>query len=251
MLSELIASISIIPMIVYVLNKRSVIGAFAWSLFALACFIKAYEFFNGKDYVNVLIFALGAIFFLLMSKAIINRNSSTFVGITAFSALACAIYFPFVFIQELNSAIIEVTARLTSLLGNSIGYPMNSYGRIVELEDRSVEIILACTAIESIALFTGATLGINADRKRKLKAFMISVPTIYFLNLLRNVFVVVSYAYSLFGENSFYIAHHIIAKTFSFLALLALAYAVFRILPELTELIYSLKEEIVRGVKGD
>ncbi|MDI9610118.1 MAG: archaeosortase A [Archaeoglobaceae archaeon] len=251
MLSEFIASLSIIPMLIYVLSKRSIIGAFAWSFFALACLIKAMEFLNGKDYINVFIFSLGALFFFLMAKAIISRNSKTFLEVTAFSALACAIYFPFVFLQSFNSTIIETTAYLTSVLGNMLGYPMNSYGRIVKLENGSVEIILACTAIESMALFTGATLGINADRKRKAKAFMISVPVIYFLNLFRNVFVVVSFAYSIFGENSFYIAHHVIAKIFSFLALLAIAYGVFRILPELTELIYSLKKEIVRGVKGD
>ncbi|MDK2796362.1 MAG: archaeosortase [Archaeoglobaceae archaeon] len=251
MLSELIASVSVIPMLIYVLRKKASIGAFAWLLFSIACLTKALEFLHGKDYVNLCIFCLGALFFVLMAKAIISKNSKTFIEVTAFSALACIVYFPFVFISSLNSGIIELTAYLSALLGKLLGYPMISYGRIIELENSSVEIILACTAIESMALFAGATLGINADMKRKLKAFAISVPLIYFLNLFRNVFVVVSSAYSIFGENSFYIAHNIIAKFFSFMALVAIAYAVFRILPELTELIYSLKEEIIGGVKGD
>ncbi|MCS7143715.1 MAG: archaeosortase A [Archaeoglobaceae archaeon] len=251
MLSEIIASVSIIPMLIYVLRKKAIIGSLAWIFFAFACLIKAIEFLYGKDYVNFFIFLLGTLFFVLMAKAIFARNSRTFLDVTAFSALACMIYFPFVFIQSFNSAIIETTAYLTASLGKLLGYSMNAYGRVVELNSSSVEIILACTAIESMALFTGATLGINAERKRKLKAFLVSVPVIYFLNLFRNVFVVVSFAYLLFGEDSFYIAHHVIAKAFSFIALVAIAYVVFRTLPELTELIYSLKEEIVRGVKGD
>lgn len=251
MLSELIASVSIIPMLIYVLRKKAVIGALAWILFSFACLIKALEFFYGNDYVNFFIFTLGSIFFVMMAKAIFTRNSRTFVEVTAFSALACLIYFPFVFLQPFNSALIEITAHLTANLGKLLGYPMNTYGKVVELNNSSVEIILACTAIESMALFTGATLGINAEKKRKLKAFAISVPLIYFLNLFRNVFVIVSFAYTIFGENSFYIAHHVIAKILSFIALVAIAYFVFRILPELTELIYSLKEEIIRGVKSD
>ncbi|MEM2726712.1 MAG: archaeosortase A [Archaeoglobaceae archaeon] len=251
MLSETVASISIIPMLIYVLRKKTIIGALAWFFMALACFVKAIEFFYGRDYVNFCIFSLGSLFFVLMAKSIISRNSKTFVDVTAFSALACAIYFPFVFVDSFNSAIIVTTAHLTASLGKLLGYQMNSYGEVVELNGSSVEIILACTAIESIALFAGATLGINAEKKRKLKAFAVSVPVIYFLNLFRNVFVIISFSYSLFGENSFYIAHHIIAKAFSFMALVAIAYAVFRILPELSELIYSLKEEIIRGVKGD
>jgi len=251
MLSELVAFLSVIPMVAYVVRRKAIVGAFAWILFASACFLKALEFLNGDDYVNFTIFSLGTFFFVAMAKTIISRNSETFAEVTAFSALACVVYFPFVFVPAFNSAIIETTAYLSAKLGQILGYPMTAYGRVLELNGSHVEIILACTAIESMALFAGATLGIKADWKRKLKAFAISVPMIYFLNLFRNVFVTISFAYSLFGENSFYIAHHVIAKFFSFLALVAIAYAVFRILPELTELIYSLKEEVVRGVKGD
>lgn len=251
MLSEIIASLSIVPMLIYVLRKNALIGALAWSVFAIACIAKSLEFFNGKDYVNFVIFMLGSVFFVLMAKSILSRNSRTFVEVTSFSALSCIIYFPFVFIPQFNSAIIDTTAFLTAELGKILGYPMIAYGKVVELNSSSVEIILACTAIESMALFAGATLGISANRKRKLKAFLLSVPVIYVLNLFRNVFVIVSFAYSIFGEDSFYIAHHVIAKILSFIALVAIAYVVFRILPELTELIYSLKDELVRGVKVD
>lgn len=98
-----------------------------------------------------------------------------------------------------------------------------------------------------MALFTGATLGIKAGLSRKIRAFLVSVPVIYILNLFRNVFVTVSFAYSWFGENSFYIAHHVVAKILSTIALIVIAYMVFRFLPELAELIYSLKDEILRG----
>ncbi|MEM3698343.1 MAG: archaeosortase A, partial [Archaeoglobaceae archaeon] len=164
-------------------------------------------------------------------------------------ALSGAIYFPFVFFETLGEILIEITAYLTWALGNALGFPISLYRKTLELGNAGVEIILPCTAIESVSLFSGATLGIRADLSRKIKAFLVSVPVIYFLNLLRNVFVTVSYAYLWFGENSFYIAHHVISKILALVSLMLIAYVVFRILPELAELIYSVKDEITRGVK--
>ena len=249
--AEHIAAASLVLMILYVHSKKSLIGAAAWFVFALACVAKIPDFLRGGDLYNASLFSLAAILFFLIAISAYRRNSEVLVEVTAFSALACAIYFPFAFIGFLNSAIIEKTAELSVQLGNALGFPMRLDGRTMELNGKVVEIILACTAIESMALFAGATLGIKADGWRKFKAFLASVPVIYVLNLFRNVFVAVSYAYSWFGENSFYIAHHVVAKALSTLALVVIAYVVFNILPELAELIYSLKDEILRGVGVD
>jgi archaeosortase A (PGF-CTERM-specific) len=165
--------------------------------------------------------------------------------VTAFSALAALVYFPFAFNDYLNKIIIEIVAEQTVLLANFFGFSMSRIGDVVALNHHRVQIILACTGIESMALFTGATLGIKADGRRKLEAFILSVPVIYILNLLRNVFVIASYAYMWFGENSFYIAHHIISKILATLALVLISLAVFRILPELADLIFELKRAMV------
>jgi len=133
-----------------------------------------------------------------------------------------------------------------------LGYPFQAINHnIIELNDKMVEIILACTGIESMALFAGATLGVNAELGRKVKAFLISVPVIYVLNLFRNVFVVSAYGYSWFGENSFYIAHHVISKILATIALILISLAVFRILPELADLINDLKDEMVEVWRSD
>lgn len=249
MIPEKTALVALILMVLYVLTKNRVTGFLSWLIFSVATITKSIEFIN-SDYFNAILFFMGGIFFLLFAISVFKSNSQTHVEITTFSALSCAIYLPFVFSETLSSTLIEITAYLTYLLGNALGYPIVVNGRILELGNGRVEIILACTAIESISLFTGSTLGIRANLSRKIKAFLISVPTIYFLNLLRNVFVIASYGYSWFGEESFYIAHHIISKTLAMISLMAIAYVVFRILPELAELIYSVKNEILRGVKS-
>ncbi len=248
MIPEAIAFVALIPMILYVMTRKGIFGSLGWVIFAMATIIKGIEF-TSSDYFNTVLFIFGGIFFLLFAKSLLQRNSRTHLEITSFSVVACAIYFPFVFLESLGDSLIEVTAYLTWVLGNFLGFPILLNGKTLELENSMVEIILACTAIESISLFTGATLAINAELSRKIKAFFVSVPTIYLLNLFRNVFVVVSYAYYWFGENSFYIAHHVISKILALISLMVLAYLVFRIIPELAELIYSLKDEIARGVR--
>ena len=101
------------------------------------------------------------------------------------------------------------------------------------MNGRSVEIILACTAIESIALFAGVILSVQAPLGRRLAALAASTISIYLLNIVRNGFVLMAYGWSWFGSDSFDIAHNIIAKAGSTGALLAISYLVFLLLPEL------------------
>ena len=113
-----------------------------------------------------------------------------------------------------------------------------------------MEIILACTAIESIALFAGVILSVQAPPGRRLAALAASTFSIYLLNIVRNGFVLMAYGWSWFGEGSFDIAHNIIAKMGSTLALLVISYLVFLLLPELLSVIDELAAEIKPG-RGD
>ena len=107
---------------------------------------------------------------------------------------------------------------------------------------KPIEIILACTAIQSMALFTGVVFGVTAPIGRKLKAFLVSVPVIYGLNILRNALVGAAYFEQWFGSplHSFFIAHDVLARIGSMIVLIVIAYAVFVILPEALDLIEDL-----------
>ena len=59
--------------------------------------------------------------------------------------------------------------------------------------------------------------------------------------------MVVAYGWGWFGADSFYYAHNVIAKAGSAVALFAIAYVVFLLLPELLEMIEDLAVEIRRG----
>jgi archaeosortase A len=81
---------------------------------------------------------------------------------------------------------------------------------------------------------------VRAPLRRLATAFIVSVPVIYVLNLIRDIFVVVAYGDQWFGADSFIIAHNYIAKAGSGIALFAISYAVLRILPELLGMIDGL-----------
>ena len=69
--------------------------------------------------------------------------------------------------------------------------------------------------------------------------------------MVRNVFVVVAYGDQWFGEMSFQIAHHVIAKIGSGIALFVIAYVVLQVLPELLDAIDRLFAVLRGYLKGE
>jgi len=191
-----------------------------------------------------------------------DNRQKTLTTVTTITAVVCLFYFPFAEIESMNHYLISTVTSQTFWLAQIAGFPVERFDwNMIMLEESLVEIILACTAIESIALFFGIILGIKAERKRIFMALMASIPVIYILNLIRNAFVIGAYAYNWFGTGpmtvnvnileyeyeyvlhgsaSFYLGHHIIAKAGSGIALFFIAYIVLKLLPELLDLIDNL-----------
>ncbi len=236
-------------MFLFVFTGLRLLSFIGWSIFGVSWLLKLPYYLSISDYFNsVLMMAAFALFAAIAIASYRDvENIQTYREVTAFSALASLFYFPFALDGHLNRAIIQTVTLQTAILANLLGIPVKVLGwNLLSFGGRFVEIILACTGIESMSLFAGAILGVKADARRKLKAFLVSVPVIYVLNLFRNTFIVAVYGYSLFGDpdTSFLIAHHILSKLGATLALIAISLAVFRILPELADLIFRLYEAL-------
>ena len=108
-----------------------------------------------------------------------------------------------------------------------------------------VEIILACTGIQSIAIMLGVAAAVPTTLRQKVYAFLIVAPTIYILNLFRNVFVIIAYTDQWFpyypqiagngeiGYESFFWAHNVIAEVTALIVLVFIAYGLFTLIPRL------------------
>ena len=232
------------------LSGRRLLAGLGWVLFGVHWLKQPAHYLEIGDPFNVLLTLAVALFCLYLGWIVLARGSASASSAWAASAVAIGgfAYFPFAEVQPLKEWLISETADLTLLLLGALGIPAASGGgSVIVLADRSVEIVLACTAIESRALFAGVVLSVQAPLRRRAAALVASVPVIYLLNLFRNVFVVVAYGWGWFGADSFYYAHNVIAKAGSAVALFAIAYVVFLLLPELLEMIEDLAVEIRRG----
>ncbi len=231
---------------------KPLIGGIGWGVFAIHWAYQPLHYIEIHDYFNVILTIAISLFCLFMASTMIKEyrqtsrhtsgNDVVYMATTA-TALGSLFYFPFANLPVLNQWIIStVTGNVVWAL-ETLGFTVETpaWDTIV-YNGYSVKIILACTAIESIALFTGLIISVNAPVKRLASAFMVSVPVIYGLNVLRDVFVIIAYGQQWFGADSFEIAHHVIAKIGSAIALFVIAYIVMRILPEILDLIDGLWE---------
>ncbi|AKB49375.1 archaeosortase A [Methanosarcina barkeri str. Wiesmoor] len=264
---------------------RKLVGGIGWGVFSIHWSYQPLHYIKIMDYANVLLTIVVALFCLLVAyimfleyrkgplKIMNNREvlhskfsaqgEADFLDITSMltsaSALGALVYFPFANFAFLNTWIIGgVTSQVTWVLQYlEIPAYMKAWN-MISLNGYTVEIILACTAIESIALFMGLIGAVRAPLSRMAMAFIVSVPVIYVLNLIRDIFVVVAYGEQWFGADSFIIAHNYIAKAGSGIALFVISYAVLRILPELFGMIDGLwvilsneLKSILRRSEGD
>ena len=236
-------------------NIRNLIGGLGWGFFSIHWAYQPLHYLEINDYANIALTLAVAAFCIVMARSMImeyfnisqnvDLSTNDQIDVTSMATGATAIgalfYFPFAQMPTLNTWIISGVTDQVMWMLNILNFPaLRESWDIVSLNGYRVQIILACTAIESIALFTGLIISVNAPTKRLLSAFLISVPVIYGLNLIRDVFVIIAYGEQWFGTNSFEISHHIIAKARSGIALFFIAYAVLKILPELLDLIDGL-----------
>jgi archaeosortase A (PGF-CTERM-specific) len=246
---------------------RKLVGGIGWGTFSIYWGYQPFHFIETLDYANVLLTIVLVIFCILIAVVMFHeykegplqliknkgvkhsefsiQDKSDSIDITSMltsaSALGALVYFPFANFPTLNTWIIEGVASQVTWVLQYFKIPayMKAWN-LITLNGYTVEIILACTAIESIALFIGLIFAVRAPINRLAAAFIVSVPVIYVLNLIRDIFVVVAYGEQWFGTDSFVIAHNYIAKAGSGIALFIISYAVLRILPELLGMIDGL-----------
>ncbi|MDI9616476.1 MAG: archaeosortase A [Methanothrix sp.] len=238
--------LSLILLLISSITRRPMISGSGWLLLGAYWLMEAWHYTSIKDYFNVMVVVgAAAISFSFCWRILSGGMSDTAEWISMAAAICGLLYFPFAEVQSLSEILIRCTTLLTFwlLAGLNVPVSMESWN-LLALNGRSVEIVLACTAIESIALFAGVILSVRAPRARRLGAVILSTATIYTLNIGRNAFVLLAYGEEWFGQDSFYLAHNVIAKVGSTLALLLIAYIVFAILPELLVLIDDLFAEL-------
>ena len=227
------------------------VGTAGWVFFALHWAYQPIYYLAIDDYFNVLVTVLVAVFCAYVAFMMWTRADDLTLLLTKAAAIGGIFYFSFAEFSALNHTLIAAVASQTVLTLHFLGIPaIQADWNVLTLNGAPVQIILGCTGIESIALFLGVISCVSAPPRRKLAAFLISIPTIYVLNILRNAFVLTATGDQWFGlpENSFYVSHDIISKFGSVAALILISYLVFLTLPELLDMVVSLFDLLKEGV---
>ncbi|HKZ23848.1 MAG TPA: archaeosortase A [Thermoplasmata archaeon] len=227
--------------------------AAAWALFGLFWFAQFPGYVEKGDPLNALGTAasLPAFLFLAHHERLSYRWDEEyaplrFLAVGAF--WAAGIYFVVDRIPALSGGLIELVANHTAGLLNAVdpGYAVGALNfggntgpwRVNEAEIYApitnggadlVNIILACTALQGIAITAALVPGTTDPPRRKALVLGILVPTTYAMNLVRNVVVIHLYA----GGDAWEFVHNGVGKGLSFLVLVVLMLVAFWLLPEL------------------
>lgn len=192
---------------------------------------------------NAIFTGMAALFALYLSYYAflawsLGRESRPLRFMALMAVVASIIYYPVEWSNQLAGPLVYFVAVQTAWALSALGYTVTVGGIhvgsteevFVPIEGTSVSIILACTAIQAVAIFGGAILATRADRRLKAKALLASILPIHILNIIRNVGIIV-----LVTDHGmpFDVAHSGIGKIFSLIVLIAILYYVFDLLPGL------------------
>ncbi len=227
-----------------------------WIFLGIFWFSLPVDFFEKSDYFNGILTAVSS--FLAWSVALIEikyhkKFDKELSYLSKAAGFATLFYFPYNFLSTIHPTFIQkIVAHHTFFILHTLGVPVKLNNNIISFSKNGlkiIEITFACTGLGSMSLFIGAILPSSDELKRKIKVILVSVLIIYFLNLLRNAFVVYATGNNLFEKwnilgisGSFNIAHNVFAKLGSLIALILIAYYVLSELPELRDMIFKLIE---------
>jgi len=82
-----------------------------------------------------------------------------------------------------------VTADLTGLVLKLFGMTVNISGRVVSLNNFSMEVVGECTGLYEMLIFLAAMIAYPASYKKKLIGAGLGLPLLYIINVIRMVFI--------------------------------------------------------------
>lgn len=225
-----------------VTNKLKIAG---WVVFSFywSTQINSLYFAEQGDFINAFLCIIGIYFLFYIAYhewLSLKRNEKVecinwIAGATAIAGLIYSI----IELTPLAIWLIEIVAGQSGWLLNIFTGNVSVDGRYISYNLAHIRIIFACTAVQSMVIFIGMILPLKrVNKKRKIFGLLVTVIPIYFLNLIRNAGI--TYLVGIYDSDFFNIAHNIIGKGGSLIALVILLLIVIKIMPEVFDEIINL-----------
>lgn len=231
-----------------------------WTFIVLFLFAEVPYYLSINNWLYPAMAIISVPFLLITAKHLLAREMLVLQLSTA-AAVAFLLYAPFAY-TPLGDWLISIVVGQTEWMLQAFGYPaIHEAWNMISRNNFRVEIILACTGIQAIAIMLGVISAVKTTSRQKLLSFLLVVPTIYILNILRNTSVIIAYTEQWFpflpeiagngefGYESFFWAHNIIAEGLALLLLIGIAWGLFRIIPGLADFAVRLVQLYVGDIR--
>jgi archaeosortase A (PGF-CTERM-specific) len=231
-------------------RHRKFVAIAGWLFILLSLVVALPEYFAENNFLYPIMALLSVPFFVTTTRYLLMEDERVYTLSRA--AVAVLIYTPFVIQSDgefwypgdlLISGVVSQIVWFLKLLHYT---PTIESWNVILRNNYPVEIILGCTGIQSIAVMLGVVATVPTTHRQKILAFLIVAPTIYILNILRNVFVIIAYTEQWFpyypeiagnpgspGFESFFWAHNVIVELLALFVLLIIAWGFFTLIPRL------------------
>jgi archaeosortase A (PGF-CTERM-specific) len=248
-------------------NRARMLTAGAWVIFAVFWLsLIHYYVIDSKSIIEGLGSIIAVPASVYIGYLLLCGRDSLFVLSRAIAGMAL-VFLPFEAFPILTTVLVEIVTRQTEFVMGLLGQtaPEDFHvvsGTVVGRPDRqstflfvdetghriTYTIRIACTGIGSMAIFGGLVTAIRAPLVRKARALAVSIPVIYVLNIVRNVFIGLAFGQQrlhiapdlvlgLFSATdpylvSYFIADRILSQSLAVLTLVGITWLVVRELPE-------------------
>lgn len=263
-MQEIFVLISFIAFFLFLFptDFRKYFAIVGWISIIGVLFAKFPEYIIANNFMYPVAAFLGIPFLYILVPKLLQENEFCLI-LTRMAGIAYVIFAPFMLVPALADWLIAVNVELLSWVFTAIGFPYALVDWNMFLADvYRVEIILACTGIQGMAIMLGVAWAIPSSLRQKVLSFLVVVPVIFVLNILRNTFIIMAYGDQWFpylpqiasngqpGYESFFWAHNFVAELGALFAFIAVAYMLYRINPLLGEKMAGIVDLFIREIKG-
>lgn len=214
-----------------------------WSLIVLNLWSDMPAFLQEKNFLYPFL-AIASLPFLAITAGRLLHDDPAVLQLSRTAAIAAIIFVPFALVPLPGDALVSLVIGAAFSLVTALGHHPVMLAWDIMAENGFVnQIILNCTGILAIAMLLGVAFGAkDLSWRQALFSFLLVVPTIAVLNLVRVavVFIAVSGRwFSSFpdptgtGNANFFWAHNVFAEGAALGFLFVLVYGLFRVNPGL------------------
>ena len=242
-MSDLLALCAFLAFALFLIARQQYAALFGWACIVLNLWSEVPAFLREDNFLYPGL-AILSLPFLAITAGRLLKKDPVVLQLSRTAAIATIVYVPFALVPFLHDALIAVVVTLAYGLITALGHHPQLYAWDVIAENAFAnQIILGCTGILAIAMMLGVVFGERGlSLRQAVLSFLIVVPAIFLLNLLRVAIVFIAVSDTWFagfpdptgsGDANFFWAHNVIAEGLAVLFLLFLVWALVRIIPSL------------------